>query len=483
MKKLILSILIWVGSSGQLPCQATTMETDLLTTSRFPHVSLQTDDTPPLPTEATTKAFSLIHQLAATIQDCYVKMDAQRLQQTYQEFNQLTLEDTLWEAYATKTNIFVWPQQNTWKEITGAHLFFPPKALDWFDCRDHVHLLRRFDMIWGFTISAKFNHSLGKYLLVDTLFRVNGYDHASELSPFFQNYLTSTLSELESLQPHTDADYLLGRSQSGIFPRLVSSNKLSLTAHGFFSRSNQASLRNQYHALGEMKTLPLITDYRDLADQQYFQAYIAAATLLKDDQEKEDLLKEAADKGYGPAFLELGYLYEEQEKFQEAAHYYQQAALSGLTKGSVASGILKVGDPRIQMKHLKKDLTTFSEETIEEAATFFSQAGNTGDPEGWECLIALRKELLEGAKKLKHIYKKEAYEINLIHAIQAGMKIGVPYAYRQAQVYFKEEAFLACVRKYGAPLRTDIRMNWGQPKCPIMLDSVSDDLENFLTGS
>lgn len=426
--------------------------------------------------------FSPIHQIADIIKACYLKTDYRLLKKTYQNFKQLTLEDNVWEDYVTQSGIFVWPQQSTWKESVGAALFFPPQALEWFDCPDQSHRLNRFDIIWGFAISAKFNHSLGKYLLVDTLFRINEYDRVSELPFFFQNYLTNTFQELESCLNHVDACYLLGRSKSGTFPRLVPSNKLSLSAYEFFSHSH--SLRNQYHALGEMKETPPIGAYLELARQGYFQASIEAANLCENDQEKEDLLKEAAEKGYGPALLEVGYLCEEEGNNQQAADYYEEAATKGMTKGYVALGILRVGDPRTQMHHLKKDLSTFSEEIIKKAADLFTKAGNAGDPEGWKCLIALRKKQFEIAKKLKDESKKQIYEESLISAIQEGMKIGLPYAYTQAQIYFEEDDFLKCVEYYGLPLRRDLRMNWDQPqKTPVMLESVSNDLEKFLTES
>lgn len=479
MKKLIFTTLICFWGIGEISCRASSSTSDLMEIEPGPFHSKIENNAHSLTPDVLEEGLNSIQRISDTIKQGYLEAKCQTLFNAYTAFNKLSLPDQVWETYLTQLNIKLWPKPNTWKKCVGSHLFFPFQSLEWINCFYKRHLVTRFDIVWGFAISAKFNHSLGKYLLVDTFYKIREHSQVSELTPFFQNYLTNTINELKGCLDHPDACYLLGRGQTGNFSHLVSHNGPPLSAHQLFSH-HPDNLRNKCYAFGETDdNQPTVDTYLDLARQGYSPAYLETVELIEDNQEKEAILKEACGKHYGPAFLELGYLYSEEKKDKEAAKFFKKAGEKhSMTKGYIALGMTLVGDPRVQMKELKKDISSLSQGKIEEAAEFFKKAGEAKDPEGWECLIALWKDRFETAKDQKN---KDIYKSKLEEAIQKGMQIGLPYAYYQAHHFFETEYFLENVRAYGLPLQGDIRMNWNKPKePPVMLESQSEIIEKFL---
>ncbi|AIL12758.1 hypothetical protein IM40_03230 [Candidatus Paracaedimonas acanthamoebae] len=446
------------------------------------------------PSDIFEQASNSIQGIHEIIKGGYAEAKDNRLRRAYYAFKELAFPDDVWQAYAHQLKVDSWPAQTTWKERVGAHLFFPPQALEWFDCPYRSHLAKRFDILWGFAISAKFNHSLGKYLLVDTFHKIRWLGEVPQLTPFFKNYLGNVITELKQCLDHPDACYLLGRGQTGVYPWLVSryDNTLSLSGYELFSR-HPNHLRNKYYALNEIDDYdtyqkPPADVYLTLARQGYFPAYLEATKLTKDTQEREMILKEAAEKKYGPAFLDLGYLYDEQGKDEQSDFFFKQAAEEyGMAWGYIVLGTALVGDPRPYMKEWKKDLSDLPQEEanrlIEEAAAYFRKAAEAKDPDGWEYLISLWEGRFEAAKAKKDQDKMHIYWPKLVDAIQDGMQIGLAYAYRQAQIYFGKESFLKNVQAYGYPPQGDIRMNYVTPKTiPEMLISQSEVIEEFLTS-
>ncbi|AIL12423.1 hypothetical protein IM40_01035 [Candidatus Paracaedimonas acanthamoebae] len=418
------------------------------------------------------------------IKKAYSEAERHALKWAYDDFMKLDYPDPVWADYAQQLKVDSWPAQTTGKERVGAHLFFPPHALEWFDCPYRNHLLKRFDYLWGFAISAKLNHSLGKYLLVDALHQIRRYEEP-KLTPFFQEYLRTVVAELNQCLNHPDACYLLGRGQTGNYPYLISRCDRTLPEDELFRR-HPDHLRNQYYALKETDDYwtyqeSMVKKYLDLARQGYFPAYLRAADRAKDVQEKIQILTEASEKGYGLAFLELGYLYEG----EQAVSCFQQAAENGISTGYIVLAKSLIGDPRPHMKQWRKDLTHLSQkeadQLTEQAAEYFKKAGEAHDPKGWEYLIVLWKERFETAKAQKDQSKMQFYWPKLTDAIQDGMHIGSAYAYLQAQVYFKKPYFEGRVRAYGYPPQGDIRLNWGRPRDePVVHKSQSEYIEEFL---
>lgn len=502
MKNNFFIILAFIWGGKILSCHASTLPSDLmdveekesyLTSPQQMLDPLQdykaaSSDFSPLSLDA-EHAFKSIHKIHDKIKNGYAEAKRHKLYKAYHVFGQLDLPDQVWEAYATLSKIDLWPARTTWKECVGAHLFFPSQVLEWLDCPYKKHLIKRLDIVWGLAISAKLNHSLGKYLLADALYKIRESHHWKGipiLTPFFQEYRRDAVKELKQCVHHPDACYLLGQ---GLITKdfFYSLSRLdnTLSAYDLFSRhSNHYSnhLRNKYYALRtSIVQTPTAKTYLKIARRGYLPAYLEASRLIDDPQQKEIILKEAAQKKYGPAFLKLGYFfYNEKEEDEQALSFFRQAAEEhGMATGYVILGNLKVGDLS-DHKNISEEET---QHLTEEAAEFFKKATEVKDPKGWKCLISLWKERYDAAKAQKDTDKIKLYWDKLASAIQYGMQIGSAYAYYQAQSYFNEEFFLSCISAYGYPPQGDIRMNGDDFNAiPELLKSQGEVIEEFLTS-
>ena len=456
MRKLIFIVLAYGWGTGEITCKASDdMEVDYqiysLSSPYMPQSSPPQNNT--ISPDTHEQGFNSIRSIYEMITEGHLNADCHKLFDAYTAFTQLSLSEQVWETYAKHLESDFWPAQKIedtwkWKECVGAHIFFPSKALEWYDCPYQNHFLMRFDVIWGFAISAKFNHSLGKYLLADVLYKMRWAEDPSPLTDLFEDNSKEAINELKQCLDHPDACYLLGRGHSGNFPRLVSCHdEEALLAYNLFNRHPQ-NIRNKYRALKNGDAKPTVDTYLDLAGQGYVSAYLEAAHLSESIQQKEKILKEASEQNYGPAFLKLGYLFCNQKgEDEQALSFFRQAAEEhGLTAGYIAAGRLK--------NSLAGSSQGKTDQLIKEAVDFFKKAGEAKDPKGWECLIDLWKEKYDIAKAQGNIDKKQAYFSKLEDAIQEGIKIGSAYAYRHAQIYFDEEVFLKYVKTYGNEFQT-----------------------------
>lgn len=465
MKKLILATLICVAGLQKISCQASDdMEVDsppALSPPSAPSANLQPD-------------FKSIDDIHALITTAYSKAEWKDLKSAYDIFAKLSLSEETWGSYAEQHKIdYRWPSQTTWKEQVGAHLFFHPQTLDWFDCPYRNHLLKRFDIIWGFAINAKLKDPRGKYLLCNTLQKIRRHRKYAEvpiLTEFFEGYFGNAIQELKSYEDDPDACYLLGCGITEDFFTCISRYDETLSAHDLFRR-HPDHLRNKYHALTSASQESTMEDFLMLAQRGYSRAYSDVIEFLDNIEDtilKENILKEIFEKEHDPTLLlDRGYLLYDEPEDNDKAKELQASIFRQVTeKYRIATGYIELGILRIEANHFTK-----------ETADLFRKAGETHDPRGWEYLIKFWEE------KYK-ISKAKADKDNLSASIKEGMRVGLPYAYSQAQHYFSPEFFLELIRMYGAPLQGDIRINWSTSKeIPFILESQSELIEKFLTES
>jgi len=453
----------------KISCQASSHTSDSMEVDCSPTLSLTS-----APSASLEQDFKSIDDIHTIIKIAYSEAEWKKLKNAYDIFAQLSLSEETWKSYAGQHKIdYRWPSQTTWKEQVGAHLFFHPQALDWFDCPYRSHLLKRFDIIWGFAINAKLKDPRGKYLLCNTLQKIRRHRKYAEvpiLTEFFEGYFGKAIQELKSYEDDPDACYLLGRGITEDFFTCISRYDETLSAHDLFRR-HPDHLRNKYHALITASQESTMEDFLMLAQRGYSRAYSDVIEFLdgiEDTIPKENILKEISEKEHDPTLLlDRGYLLYDEPEDNDEAKELQASIFRQVTENyRIATGYIELGILRIEANHL-----------TEETADFFRKAGEINDPRGWEYLIKFWEEKYKFSKA-------KTDKNNLSASIKEGMRVGLPYAYSQGQYYFPEEFSTEWVELYGAPLQGDIRINWDDLRvAPVMQKSMIKIIEKFLTES
>lgn len=196
--------------------------------------------------------------------------------------------------------------------------------------------------------------------------------------------------------------------------------------------------------------------------------------MLEDSDKKLEVLGEAVEKGYAPALMNTGQIYEElynksrstrqqstpMENFlQKAREYYQKAGERGIPKAYIELGKTYVGDIVLHDDScaLQEKFYSLSPEIIDRAASFFKEAGEAHHPRGWDYLFQLYLNLYRQAEaetqKAAHNpewdRKQDLYEGLLWESLGKGLALGSQYAYHNAYHLYRG-AFEELCKKYGS---------------------------------
>ena len=314
----------------------------------------------------------------------------------YEDFNTMSFEEGIWQAYATTHNLYKWPLQTTWKQVVGGHVFYPPYVNEYQDSVYNTHLLQRVDNLWRFALSAKCQHTLGKFQLVENLYaRYVDMDPKDEVQGFYLTFFEQAVKECAQSTSHPDACYALGEC----FSDCLKSQRVTVHISGEqiydWLKSHNVP-RNHYKALSfnRRKGLPFAepADRFELAKTLKYGAgcFNASRSSDLDLETRRHYVDTALKLGFMPALLSVGYRYDAQGDFTTALGYYQQAIDHGYYYGYIIQGKTLVGDVRHGIAPVSRpNLSTIEPANIDKAAAYFTLAGQAGDPDGWRYLVCL----------------------------------------------------------------------------------------------
>lgn len=386
-----------------------------------------------------------VERIQNEIKRSHTEASVDTLRQLNKKFRELGDKEDQWEEVAKKINAHQWPSQN-WKQTVGGYLFYPDNVNEILSSPYTDHLIKRIDMIWAFAISAKYNHPLGQYYLARTLDDIRSSYTTAHKPKFFNHLYKKSLTTLSSCQKHPDACYILGINYLDCSYKVGIFDFNSKKAFRLHEKAGDA--RNKLEALEVKRTCkksfspPSIQDYLLLAKEGYGPAYVKASDIAESFEEKLSYLKEAEKLDFLPALVEIGDLYKENEYFENAYKYYKKAGEKGISMGYVKISIMLLGDRELFPEY-KKQLTNISQEDINNAIHYLSLAGKAKDPEGWNQLVSLYKDLYD-------FHKNENYNSMLRSSVEEGLRLGSSKAYHEAHTLFHDR-FLDIINTYGPP--------------------------------
>lgn len=391
-----------------------------------------------------------VERIQNEIKKNYAEARVDNLRQLNKKFRELDYKEDEWEQIAKKLYAYKWPEQN-WEQTVGGYLFYPNNLNEILSSSYTEHLIKRIDMIWSFAIAAKYNHPLGQYYLAQTLDTIrSGYTNTDK-PKFFIDLYEKSLKTLHLCQDHPDACYILGINHTDYSYKVGIYDFNPKKALEFHEKGEDP--RNRLEALKVKRTCkksfspPSIQEYLTLAKEGYGPAYIEAAEIEKDFEKKLSYLQAAAKLDFSQALVEIGDLYEEKGDFENAFKYYKEAGEKGVSKGYVNISIMLLGDRELPSEY-NKDLTKVSQENINKAKDYLTLAGKANDPEGWNQLTSLYKDLYD-------LHKDECYLSKIRSSIENGLRLGSSRAYHKAYTLFHAD-FSKIIQTYGSPPQDDL---------------------------
>ena len=276
------------------------------------------------------------------------------------QFDKMTFTETEWRRVAQSNEALQWPEQDSWKQRVGAHLFFPHDLNVYLDNPLIGVGIERIDMIWSLAAANKYHHPLAGYLLATTLQKLwRNYSDAA-FPKYYTDLERQSVPLLEQAFDRSELQEVLSK-----YPL------------------NRASRKFPY-GISEMIVLPKALDLSDEAEkfarkQQYERAVAKYV--------------EAGDKGLYLCYVEAGYVLAEKVGFNLSSQTY--------------NGTLPLEE---------------HQETISRISNYFKQAGKSNVPEGWEALVDLhlaiykktenyedRVTVFEGLKKAGQLGSTQSY--------------------------------------------------------------------------
>jgi hypothetical protein len=346
----------------------------------------------PLVTEDCSFLDNHMKSFCQKLETAHKAVNVKEILDVYHDFSSLDFPAEMWKAYRLRQGIYQWPRQQDDKQAVGGDLFFPKWAHEWADSFEQKKLLKRKDMVQTFAIGAKLNNPVSLYYFVNTLETIRTDFSLQDTPDLLYQFYQQAFKDLEQCTDHHILGWNTWRP-----PHLLRSN----SEKAFNLHTKGGDLRNRLQVL-ELRSIrggtrftsftkATLEDYLEVAREGYGPAYLKAAELATDPETKVSILKEALEKGYTPAFIEMGSLHGMQGNLEEERKYYEDAAQAGISEGYVDLGRTYVGNI---MSPSREKVEALTEEQIEKAEYFFWLAGEAQDPNGWDHLARLYSVLL-----------------------------------------------------------------------------------------
>ena len=277
-----------------------------------------------------------IADISSQLQSAHETCDFRSIVRASLQFDQMTFAETEWQRMARTNEALQWPEQDSWKQRVGAHLFFPHDLNIYLDNPLIGIGVERIDMIWSLAAANKYRHPLAGYLLATTLQKLwRNYSDAA-FPKYYTDLENQSVPLLEQAVDRTDlrevlSKYYLKRAFIKFSGKRVKNIILP----------EAAALADEAHKLSRTR--------------QYEQAIAKYV--------------EAGDKGLYLCYVEAGGVLTKQLGFNLNLQTYD-------------------GDlPLVEYQ-----------ETINRISNYFRQAGEKNIPGGWEVLIDLHLTIYEKTK-------------------------------------------------------------------------------------
>lgn len=405
----------------------------------------------------------------------YNAADYKILLDAYEKFNKLSYSEEDWQSSQLKLKAHKWPQQS-FKEVVGSHLFYPPDINEIVDYSYLNHFLKRTDIIWGLAVSTKYRNPMGRYYLAWTLDNIGSECKYGGMGrvPFVKKLYEESFSILEqSHETSPEACYILGKNHASYSWKIGIKEldaKKSLQYHEKGAslgdpRSKLESLerRRLYKAIF---TTPQIKEYIDLAEKEYRAAYLVFPRFefeIMDNNQKIFYLTKATET-LPYAFIELGKLYEWISKKEEAFKSYknattafgsakQESEIEPLQQKIIATGYYQMAEMILGNLILDKELRELNHvenNKLEEAKSYLKNATDLNDPQACEQSIALYKSLYEYKGEDSSVVEIKTY-------LEKGMKMGLTSAYHKVRKFFPKK-YEDYVKEYGGDPSSDLTL-------------------------
>jgi hypothetical protein len=385
--------------------------------------------------------------LKEDLENAWLEANSTKIRQALETFNNLSYPEEAWENFAASHLIYRWASQPSWKETVGGDLFFPWQILDWEVEPAYQYLLRRRDTIWSCAIGAKFKHPISKLFLGKMLDQIRSAHSEEDTRPeiidsLFKQSLLDLKENLNGSPSSPLSNYLLAYNVWH-YPYLVPSYLDEREIDDEYALAQKGGdIRNSFQALKTRQRnkrdfgdrQPTIEEYLQLAKQGYGRAYIEASFLAETREEKKSILNQAINAGYFPAWIHLGYLFNEERNREEERSCYLKAGVYEWTR---------------------KHFDDISKEDFNKAVHYFRLAGESKNQQGWENLVRLYADaqIYEKAHNIKNNYETD-YDREIFLALQEGIKLGSDRCYHWAYCWYDKSVFQTLIDVYGYPPQT-----------------------------
>lgn len=269
------------------------------------------------------------HQLA----DFKLILEAKRV------FEKIEAKEETWQEFIQKRDVYQWPFQDSHQAVAG-HLFFPPdehlEIMDWLNGPAlWENRIGRSDWIWSFAVAAHYRDPSGKYYLYKTyhLLREDIYQEGIE------NLKNEALHAFEQyIKEHTEG-YLWEEAKLMLSDRNHIEEVAYLEEMGTHrSRAQALTIREIPHFQSDFEGgPPTEIDYLEIARKGYLPAYLKALRAAKSTAKKIQVLEEAVEKEYLPAYPFLAHRLWKADR-QRSIKLYETAGQQGYAEAYLGLG-------------------------------------------------------------------------------------------------------------------------------------------------
>ncbi len=224
-----------------------------------------------------------IEDIVSQLQRAHETCDFRSIVNASLQFDQMTFTETEWQRVAQSNEALQWPEQDSWKQRVGAHLFFPHDLNVYLDNPLIGVATERIDMIWSLAAAKKYHHPLAGYLLATTLQKLwRSYSDAA-FPKYYTDLENQSVPLLEKAVDRSDlrevlSKYRLNRA-SRKFPYDISEMIVLPEALGLSDEAEKLARKQQYERA--------VAKYVEAGDKGLYLCYVEAGYVLA---EKVDLI-------------------------------------------------------------------------------------------------------------------------------------------------------------------------------------------------
>ena len=261
-----------------------------------------------------------IADISSQLQSARETCDFRSIVRASLQFDQMTFAETEWQRMAQTNEALQWPEQDSWKQTVGAHLFFPHDLNVYLDNPLIGVDIERIDMIWSLAAANKYRHPLAGYLLATTLQKLWRSYSDADFPKYYTDLERQSVPLLEQAVDRPDlrevlSKYYLKKAFIKFSGKRVK-NIILQEATALSDEAHKLSKTRQYEKA--------VAKYTEAGDKGLFLGYVAAGGIL------------ARQLGFNLNFQTYNGtipLAEHQETINRMSQYFRQAGEKNIPGG------------------------------------------------------------------------------------------------------------------------------------------------------